>query len=43
MVLKNHRFYIPAGARICQYHLDHGHWGELTSTLTDIQDINLMK
>ncbi|KAL0860542.1 hypothetical protein ABMA27_009913 [Loxostege sticticalis] len=35
MVLKNHRFYIPAGARICQYHLDNGHWGELTSTLTD--------
>ncbi|XP_045493201.1 uncharacterized protein LOC123692489 [Colias croceus] len=35
LVLFNHKFYIPSGARICRHHLNHGSWDQLTSQLRD--------
>lgn len=35
MLLIHKMFYVPTCARICRYHLDNGHWSDLTSNLQD--------
>ncbi|CAG9792702.1 unnamed protein product [Diatraea saccharalis] len=35
LVLYRQKFYIPNGCRVCRYHLNQGHWNELTSELVD--------
>ncbi|XP_072946923.1 uncharacterized protein [Epargyreus clarus] len=35
LLLYKNKFYVPAGARVCQHHLDNGPWHELTSQLRD--------